>query len=86
MKSNNKSFNDIASHIILVFPPETIQNNRYYCRFEPDGIALINGYLKKKGVRFVDLVYVPVTPLTDNLESINKKPFGWAISGYFGLS
>lgn len=82
MDNSYKSFNNITSHIILVFPPETIQNNKLFCRFEPDGIALINGYLKNKGVRFVDLVYVPVTPLIDKMGSINEKSFGWAISEF----
>ncbi len=67
-----KSLNGVLSHTVLVFPPETIHDGKCFCRFEPDGIALIKGFLKEKGHRFVDLVYCPLD-LMPTKEKISLK-------------
>lgn len=54
----------IKSRMVLVFPPEIIHDGQCLCRFEPDGIALIKGFLNEKGYRFVDLVYFPLDRIT----------------------
>jgi len=67
--------------MILVFPPEFIYDGRYVCRFEPDGIAMINGFVKEKGYHLVDLVYSPISPLTSD-EKIDNNSSDWVISPY----
>jgi len=67
--------------MILVFPPEFIYEGRYICRFEPDGIAMINGFVKEKGYHLVDLVYSPISPLISD-EKIDNNSSDWVISPY----
>jgi len=65
---------------VLVLPPEIIYDGQCFCRFEPDGIALIKGFLKEKGYRFVDLVYSPLDSKASIVRRLLEKPLGWAIS------
>lgn len=65
---------------VLVFPPEIIHDGQYFCRFEPDGIALIKGFLQKSGYRFVDLVYSQFDSKASKERITYQKPLGWAIS------
>jgi radical SAM superfamily enzyme YgiQ (UPF0313 family) len=76
------SLEGIASRMVLVFPPETIDDGRCFCRFEPDGIALIKGFLKGKGYRSVDLVYSPLDRIAINGKMSLKNSLGWAISPF----
>ncbi len=80
MAGLSRSLDGIASHMVLVFPPETTHNGQCFCRFEPDGIAVIKGFLKEKGHRFIDLVYSPLHPVTTKQKTGSKNSFGWAIS------
>jgi len=82
MKGINRSLEGIDSRIALVFPPEIICDGYWFCRFEPDGIALIKGFLKERGYSFVDLIYSQVEPLTERKKTVLKKPFDWAISTF----
>ncbi len=65
---------------VLVFPPEIIHDGQCFCRFEPDGIALIKGFLQEKGYRFVDLVYPQFDQKSSKAIMGLKNPMGWAIS------
>jgi len=76
----NKSLDRISWRTVLVFPPEAILGGKYFCRFEPDGIALIKGYLKERGYRYVDLVYSSFDCGFINEWKTLLNPFGWAIS------
>jgi len=76
------SLNRITSRMVLVFPPETIHEGQCFCRFEPDGIALLKGFLKERGYSFVDLVYAPVAPETTMEMMCPDKSKGWGISPF----
>ena len=80
MTSLKRSLDGIASRMVLVFPPETIHDGQCFCRFEPDGIALIKGFLKEKGYRFVELVYSPLDPINIKEYLSLKNSLGWGIS------
>jgi anaerobic magnesium-protoporphyrin IX monomethyl ester cyclase len=82
MRSLKKSLAGIISRMVLVFPPETTHDGQWFCRFEPDGIALIKGFLKEKGYRFVDLVYTSLGSINTKKAICLKKSLGWAISPF----
>lgn len=75
MTGLNRSLAGIASRMVLVFPPETIHDGQCFCRFEPDGIALIKGFLKEQDYHFVDLVYSPLGLITTKEKMSLKKSF-----------
>ena len=79
MVESKKFLNEVISRMMLVFPPEIIFNNQCICRFEPDGIALLKGFLKSRGYRFVDIVYPSVKAITIE-NNLLKHHSGWAIS------
>jgi hypothetical protein len=72
---------EITSRMILVFPPEFIYDGQYICRFEHDGIAMINGFLKEKGYHSVDLIYSPISPPI-SAEMITTNSLDLVISPY----
>lgn len=80
MKVEKKPLYRISWCTVLVFPPETIHDGQCFCRFEPDGIALIKGFLKERGYRFVDLVYSPFNRKARKEKMGLKNLMGWAIS------
>jgi anaerobic magnesium-protoporphyrin IX monomethyl ester cyclase len=70
---DGKDLEGITSRMILAFPPEFISEGRYICRYEPDGIAMINGFLKEKGYHLVDLVFSPVSPLYSDEKILHEN-------------
>ena len=79
---DEKHLEGISSRLLLVFPPEFMHEGRYICRFEPDGIAMLNGYLKQNGYHLTDLVYSPISALISDEKISKKKSQDWVISPY----
>ncbi|GEM_PF-6622923 len=79
MSNVERPLDSVVSRTVLVFPPELVQGRQCSCRFEPDGIALIKGYLKKRGYDAVDLVYSP--PCLPHTK-VGDGHQGWGISPF----
>jgi len=80
--SITSSLGGIDSRMALVFPPETIHEDQCFCRFEPDGIALIKGFLNGKGYRFVDLIYYSLDLITHKDAIIIRNSFSCGASPF----
>lgn len=77
---NKKLLSEVSLYTVLVFPPERIHYGKCCCRYEPDGLAIINGYLKSLGYRYSKLVFSEYVDKFVVEKERKKNPYGWSIS------